>query len=73
MSKLAASAARHVEQYLSGRHELRVALSGGVWTSKAASASFIKSPEQASGRHVVASRSPVDPLDGAVRLAETAR
>jgi N-acetylglucosamine kinase-like BadF-type ATPase len=70
MSRLAATAARHIEHYLPDRHELQVALSGGVWTSTAARASFIPALEQASGRHVVASRSPIDPLDGAVRLAE---
>ncbi|HEX5188336.1 MAG TPA: BadF/BadG/BcrA/BcrD ATPase family protein, partial [Streptosporangiaceae bacterium] len=70
MSRLAASAASHIEQYLPGRHELQVALSGGVWTSTAARASFITALQRACGRHVAASRSPVDPLDGAVRLAE---
>ncbi len=73
MSALAASAAVHIEQYLQGKPELRAALSGGVWASKAARLSFGRALRQVVAHRVIVSQSVNDPLDGAVRLAEDGR
>jgi glucosamine kinase len=69
MLALAASAARHTEQYLPGRPAVRVTLCGGVWTSPAARYSFTRALRQVANCEVVVSWSPNDPLDGALRLA----
>ncbi len=70
MTALAASAVQHIEHYLPGKREVRVALSGGVWTSEAARSSFARALERRAGCRVTVGRSVIHPIDGAVRLAE---
>ncbi|HEX6933648.1 MAG TPA: BadF/BadG/BcrA/BcrD ATPase family protein [Streptosporangiaceae bacterium] len=69
MAALATSAAQHIEQYVPGKPQVRVALSGGVWTSEAARSSFARALGRAARRQVVVSWPANDPLDGALRLA----
>jgi N-acetylglucosamine kinase-like BadF-type ATPase len=69
MSALARSAARHIEQHVPGKPEVRAVLSGGVWTSVAARSAFTRALERAASCQVIVSASEVDPLAGAVRLA----
>jgi N-acetylglucosamine kinase-like BadF-type ATPase len=71
MTALAVTAARHIEQHLAGTSSVRVALSGGVWSSRAARSALAAALEQTSRRPVTVTRSLADPLDGAIRLAES--
>lgn len=69
MAALAATAGRHVAAHLRPGDRLQVALAGGVWNSRAARAAFAAALEE----NLAGSRPdlawPVDPLDGASRLA----
>jgi len=69
MSALADTAARHIDQHLAGTAAVRIALSGGVWSSPAARSAVTAALRHASGPRVTVDRSPTDALDGAVRLA----
>jgi N-acetylglucosamine kinase-like BadF-type ATPase len=69
MTALAATAARHIEQYIHGAPEVRLALCGGVWASQIARSSLTSALTRASGCRVVVTRSLGDPIAGAVRLA----
>ena len=69
MGALAATAARHIDQHLAGTATIRIALSGGIWSSPAAQSAFTAALRQASGRPLTVTRSLADPLEGAVRLA----
>jgi N-acetylglucosamine kinase-like BadF-type ATPase len=73
MMALAATATQHIEQYIHETQEVHVALSGGVWASRIARSSFTSAMARASGGRVVVTRSPGDPTEGAVRLAESIR
>jgi hypothetical protein len=73
MMALAATAARHIEQHIHGTAEVRVALCGGVWASRAARSSFTSAITHISSRRVIVTRSPGDPVAGAVRLAGSMR
>ncbi|MGN6791652.1 MAG: N-acetylglucosamine kinase [Streptosporangiaceae bacterium] len=69
MTTLAKAAVRHIEQYTPGARQVRVALSGGVWASKAARASITQALARATDDTISVARSMRDPLDGAVLLA----
>lgn len=69
MTALAATTARHIEQYIHGAPEVHVALCGGVWASQLARSALTSAMARASSRRVVVTRSPSDPIEGAVRLA----
>jgi glucosamine kinase len=69
MTALAATTARHIGQHLGGTGTVRVALSGGVWSSPAARSSLTAALDRASHRPVAVTRSLADPIEGAVRLA----
>jgi N-acetylglucosamine kinase-like BadF-type ATPase len=73
MTALAATAARHIEQHIPATPEVHVALCGGVWASQIARSSLISALAGASRRRAVVTRSPGDPLEGAVRLARSIR
>ena len=69
MTALAATTVRHIEQHMPDAPQVRIALSGGVWTSDAALAAFTGALEHAASRAVAVARSSRDALDGAVLLA----
>jgi hypothetical protein len=69
MEALAESAMLHIEQYLPAAPQVQVALSGGVWASRAARASISQALTQADRGSITVVRSVRDPLDGAVLLA----
>jgi glucosamine kinase len=83
MTALASTAVRHIEQHISGPAlvptpepepvpvPVRVALAGGVWASPRAESTFCAAMERLSERQVIVRRSPGDPVEGAVRLAES--
>ncbi|MGH3400262.1 MAG: N-acetylglucosamine kinase [Streptosporangiaceae bacterium] len=71
MTALAATAAGHIGRHLGGRTEVRVALSGGVWSSRAAWAALTRALGRLSLRPVTVTWSHGDPVDGAIRLAES--
>jgi N-acetylglucosamine kinase-like BadF-type ATPase len=73
MTALAATVARHIEQHIQGAPEVRVALCGGVWASQAARSSLTSALARASGCRVIVTRSPSDPIAGALRLAGSSR
>lgn len=73
MTALAATAARHAEQHVPGPAVVRVALTGGVWTSRTARSDFAAALQRLCARPVIVTRSPGDPIEGAVRLAESMR
>lgn len=73
MTALAATAARHIEQHIGGTQEVHVALCGGVWASQIARSSLTSAITRASCRRVIVTRSPGDPIEGAVRLAGSIR
>jgi len=73
MMALAATAARHIEQHIHGTPEVHVALCGGVWASRAARSSLTSAITGVSSRRVIVTRSPGDPVAGAVRLAGSMR
>lgn len=73
MTALAATAARHIEQYIRGTQEVRIALCGGVWASRIARSSFTSAMARASSCLAIVARSPSDPIEGAVRLAGSIR
>ena len=73
MTALAATVAGHIEQHIQGMPEVRVALCGGVWASQAARSSLTSALARASGCRAVVTRSPDDPIAGAVRLAGSIR
>jgi len=73
MTALAATVARHIEQHIQGAPEVRVALCGGVWASQAARSSLTSALTRASGCRVIVTRSPSDPIAGALRLAGSIR
>ena len=50
MTALAATAAKHIDQHLAGTGRVRVALSGGIWSSPAARSAFTTAAQRASGR-----------------------
>ena len=71
MSALAATTARHIEQYLPDMPEVRIAFCGGVWASRERPV-IIRSARPAGGTgscRVIVTRSVSDPIEGAVRLA----
>jgi glucosamine kinase len=70
MLGLAATAARHIEQYVPSAPAVHIALAGGVWQSPAARSSLTAALERAGIRRPAVARSLVDPIVGAVRLAE---
>lgn len=69
MTALAVTTLRHIDRHLAGREDVRVALSGGVWTSSIARQSFAAALTRVAERRVIVQRSKLSPLDGAVRLA----
>jgi len=71
MTALAATTARHIDKHVAGTATVRVALSGGVWSSLAARSAFTAALYQASDRPMAVSHSVADSLEGAVRLAES--
>jgi glucosamine kinase len=71
MSALATTAARHIDQHLAGTVKVDIALSGGIWSSMTAQSALNAALRQASGRALTVTRSVADPLEGAVRLAES--
>lgn len=71
MSALAATAAQHIDQHLAGTATVHIALSGGIWSSLAAQSALTAALQQASDRPLSVTRSLADPLEGAVRLAES--
>ena len=71
MTALAVTAARHIEQHVAGTSTVRVALSGGVWSSRAAQSALTAALEHLSRRPLTVTRSLADPLDGAILLAES--
>jgi N-acetylglucosamine kinase-like BadF-type ATPase len=71
MTALAATAAGHIGRHLGGLSEVRVALSGGVWASPAARAALTRALGRLSPRPVTVTWSHGDPVDGAIRLAES--
>ena len=86
MSALAATVVRHLDQHLAGTDKLArtdklagtdkkkvdIILSGGIWSSPTAQSALAAAlRQQASGRVLTVTRSLADPLDGAVRLAES--
>ena len=73
MMALAATAARHIEQHIHGRPVVHVALCGGVWASQIARSSLSSALERAGSCRVTVTRSPGDPIEGAVRLAGSIR
>ncbi len=73
MTALAATAARHIEQYIRGTQEVRIALCGGVWASRIARSSFPSAMARASSCLAIVARSPSDPIEGAIRLAGSIR
>lgn len=75
MAALARATARHIERHLSpsghaGR--VRVALAGGVWASPAARSAFAAALAEQPASSAALLAGPVDPLDGATRLASAA-
>lgn len=73
MTALALTAARHIDEHLAGTSRVRVALSGGVWSSPAARSALTAALGPLSRRPLTVTRSLADPLDGAIRLAESLR
>jgi N-acetylglucosamine kinase-like BadF-type ATPase len=73
MTALAVTAARHIEQHIHGAPEVHVALCGGVWASRLARSSLTSAMARASSCRVIVTRSPSDPIEGAVRLAGSIR
>ena len=73
MTALAVTVARHIEQHIHGAPEVHVALCGGVWASRIARSSLASAITRASSRRVIVTRSPGDPIAGAVRLAGSIR
>jgi N-acetylglucosamine kinase-like BadF-type ATPase len=71
MGALAATAARHIDTYLTPAATVNVVLSGGIWSSPAAQSALTAALRQASGWTLTVTRSTADPLDGAIRLAES--
>jgi glucosamine kinase len=72
MSALAATAARHIDQHLAGTVKVDIALSGGIWSSPTAQSALTTAlGQRAGGRALTVIRSLADPLEGAVRLAES--
>ena len=71
MTALAATTAGHIGRHLGGRAEVRVALSGGVWSSPAARSALTRALGRLSPRPVTVTWSHGDPVDGAIRLAES--
>ena len=69
MTALAASAVRHIEQYMAQAPQVRIALSGGVWASQTARASLTQALARTTNGQVTVIRSVRDALDGAVLLA----
>ena len=69
MTALAGTATRHIDRYVHESMPVRIALSGGVWASHAAESSFATAVERLSKRQVVVTKSPSDPIEGAIRLA----
>ena len=69
MTALAASAVRHIEQYMARAPQVRIALSGGVWASQTARASLTQALARTTNGKVTVIRSVRDALDGAVLLA----
>jgi len=69
MAALASTAARHIHQHVSRSGAVQTTLSGGVWASRAAVASFTAAITRLSGGQVEVARAPVDPIEGAIRLA----
>jgi len=73
MTALAATAAHHIERHIHGAPEVHVALCGGVWASRIARSSLTTAMARASSCRVIVTRSPSDPIEGAVRLAGSIR
>ena len=69
MAALASVTARHIERHLRAAAAVRVALAGGVWTSRAARAAFAAALDQNRTGLPARIAGPIDPLDGAARLA----
>lgn len=69
LAMLAAATMRHIGRHLGARDTVRAALAGGVWNSSLATSSFAIALSQLGPPTVLAARSPLSPLDGAVRLA----
>jgi N-acetylglucosamine kinase-like BadF-type ATPase len=70
MAELAATATHHIKQNVSQPGTVRMALSGGVWESRACVTSFASAITRVSRRPVDVARAPSDPIEGAVRLAQ---
>ena len=69
MTALAASAVRHIDRYMPRAPEVRVALGGGVWASRAAQAALTEALTRAGNCPFTVIRSVRDAVDGAVLLA----
>ena len=70
MTSLAATAARHIEEHVQTPTPT-LALSGGVWASSAAQSAFTAAVRRLSISPVTVTRSVSDPIEGAVRLAQS--
>lgn len=71
MTALAATTIRHIDRHVRGSMPVRIALSGGVWASNVAESSFSTAVKRLSQREVVVRKSSSDPIEGAIRLAES--
>ncbi len=70
MTALATTTCLHIEKYRPGSWPVQVALVGGVWNGRSAQTAFATAIERRCDRPVIVARSPADPIEGAVRLAE---
>ena len=70
MAELAATATHHIRQNVIQPGTVRIALSGGVWESTACVSSFADAIARLARRPVDVARTPSDPIEGAVRLAQ---
>ena len=69
MAALAATTAHHVERYQPAAGRCRIALAGGVWQSPAARGAFVAALPAGLEVQAECLAGPLDPLDGAIRLA----
>jgi N-acetylglucosamine kinase-like BadF-type ATPase len=70
MAELAATATHHIRQNVNQPGIVRMALSGGVWESPACVSSFADAITRLARRPVEVARTPSDPIEGAIRLAQ---
>jgi glucosamine kinase len=70
MAALAATTARHIEEHVPAPAP-GLALSGGVWASRAAESAFTAAVRRLCACPLTVTRSVTDPIEGAVRLAQS--